>query len=669
MTRRRVSVVVAALVVAAQVFAAQVANAGPAAARSTTAAHLIELIDQSPAVEPGGELRVRVRLASAPPGAQIHIDVHARTRTRSDFAKTIAGKGTGSRIGSGPTVPAVADASGSVLLAVQTRDDSGVGDPTGVRLTEGVFPVSVTLVDARGSALDEVLTYLIRLPVKPDDRPLGVAVVVPVSGPPSLVPDGTVVADPTARRAALDVATVLADRPKVPVTLAATPELLDGLANGGGTDTLTALAATMPTRSAAPASYVPVDPAAWVRAGLDGELTDELTHGASTIRSTLGVAPGQTWVADDHLDNAAASALRDAGIRRVVVPEHALGPLDERSFPFTLTKPFDLTGVDGVEAIATDAALDAHVDETGDPALDANHLLADLAILFFDDPKAERAAVFALPSGGTIDPVFLATLLRGVAGNRLLRGLTLDDAFDQVPKAGARGPDRGTGPALARTLTPAPADDLGGFPTGLRTAEADVATLATVLPDGAAQPDQLRLRLLVAGSRALSDSARREYLDAVRGAVRDTLSRISAPRGQTITFTARDGVVALTIRNDTGAPARVAIILRGAKLQFLDYPGGVVPVTLATSSTRIELRVRALASGDSPLDVTLATPDMRFELGHTRITIRSTAFSGVGIILSVGALLFLVLWWGRHIITDRRRKRRPPRHATKATNP
>jgi hypothetical protein len=94
-----------------------------------------------------------------------------------------------------------------------------------------------------------------------------------------------------------------------------------------------------------------------------------------------------------------------------------------------------------------------------------------------------------------------------------------------------------------------------------------------------------------------------------------------------------------------------------------------VPVTLATSSTRIELRVRALASGDSPLDVTLATPDMRFELGHTRITIRSTAFSGVGIILSVGALLFLVLWWGRHIITDRRRKRRPPRHATKATNP
>jgi hypothetical protein len=666
--RRACTFVVAALLIAASTSAASHASAapgGPTPELPGAATHLIELIDQSPAVLPGGDLRVRIRLASAPPGAQLHIDVHARTRTRSDFAKTIAGKGAGTRIGSGPTVPAIAEPSGSIVLTVPTRDDSGAGGATGVRLTEGVFPVTVTLVDAKGTTLDEVLTYLIRLPVKPDDRPLGVAVIVPVTRPPTLQSDGTDALDPASKRAALDVATVLAGRTNVPLTLAVTPELLDGLANGGSADTLAALAGAMTSRSAAPSTYVPVDPAAWVRADLQEELTEEVAAGARAIRSGLGIAPGQTWVADDHLTTAAASALRDAGIRRFVVPEHAVEPLDERSFPFTLTKPFELQGADGVEAFATDAALEAHIGETGDAALDANHLLADLAVLFFDDPKAARAAVLELPTNEGVDPVFLEALLSGMAGNRLLSAVTLDTAFDQVPKAGAKGPERGSGDALVRSLTPADADDLGSFPDSLRAALDDVSTLATVLPDGAAPPGELRRRALVAGSRTIGDAARRSYLDAVRAAVRETLGKISAPRGQSITFTAREGVVALTIRNDTGVPAKATIVLRGAKLEFLDHPDGIVPVTLVNPSTRVELRVRARASGDSPLDVVVATPDLRIDLGHTRITIRSTAFSGVGIILSVGALLFLVLWWARHIITDRRSKRRPPRHAAK----
>jgi hypothetical protein len=420
----------------------------------------------------------------------------------------------------------------------------------------------------------------------------------------------------------------------------------------------------MPKRTAAPATYVPVDAAAWVRAGLGAQLGDEISEGARAIRGGLGVAPGQSWVADDHLDNAAASTLRDTGIRRFVLRDQAVEPIDERSFPFTLTKPFEVSGVSGVEAFATDSALEAHIGETGDAALDANHLLADLAVLFFDDPKATRAAVFELPTD-QLEPAFLAELLGGIAGNRLLQGVTLDQAFDQVQTAGAKGPEQGSGAALSRGLRPANADNLGSYPDSFRTALADVGTLTSVLPDGAALPSDLRRRVLVSGSRKLGDAARRDYLDNVSASVHDVLAKVTAPRGQTITFTARDGVVALTIRNDISTPAKAAIVLRGAKLKFLDHPDGIVPVTLDSPSTRVELRVRALASGDSPLDVILTTPDGRVELGRTRITIRSTAFSGVGIILSVGALLFLVLWWARHIISDRRSKRRPPRHAAK----
>jgi hypothetical protein len=46
------------------------------------------------------------------------------------------------------------------------------------------------------------------------------------------------------------------------------------------------------------------------------------------------------------------------------------------------------------------------------------------------------------------------------------------------------------------------------------------------------------------------------------------------------------------------------------------------------------------------------------ELVESRLTIVSTVFSGVGIVLSIGAGLFLLLWWGRHWRTSRRDRRR-----------
>jgi hypothetical protein len=42
------------------------------------------------------------------------------------------------------------------------------------------------------------------------------------------------------------------------------------------------------------------------------------------------------------------------------------------------------------------------------------------------------------------------------------------------------------------------------------------------------------------------------------------------------------------------------------------------------------------------------------------VTIASTVASGVGIVLSGGALVFLALWWGKHWRTVRRARRLVP---------
>jgi hypothetical protein len=37
--------------------------------------------------------------------------------------------------------------------------------------------------------------------------------------------------------------------------------------------------------------------------------------------------------------------------------------------------------------------------------------------------------------------------------------------------------------------------------------------------------------------------------------------------------------------------------------------------------------------------------------------VRSTVFSSIGVVLTVGALLFLAIWWGNHIWRSRRKRR------------
>ncbi len=56
----------------------------------------------------------------------------------------------------------------------------------------------------------------------------------------------------------------------------------------------------------------------------------------------------------------------------------------------------------------------------------------------------------------------------------------------------------------------------------------------------------------------------------------------------------------------------------------------------------------ARASGAFPLRITVTSPDGVLTVARARVTVRSTAVSGVGVVLSVGALLVLVVWWASH---------------------
>jgi hypothetical protein len=82
-------------------------------------------------------------------------------------------------------------------------------------------------------------------------------------------------------------------------------------------------------------------------------------------------------------------------------------------------------------------------------------------------------------------------------------------------------------------------------------------------------------------------------------------------------------------------------------------------VVLDRPITTLAFQVEAQTTGQFPVSVTLATPD-----GHVfserDVVVRSTAYSRVALIVTLGAALFLVLNWGRRFLPGRSGTRAAP---------
>ncbi|HSH61185.1 MAG TPA: DUF6049 family protein, partial [Acidimicrobiales bacterium] len=167
--------------------------------------------------------------------------------------------------------------------------------------------------------------------------------------------------------------------------------------------------------------------------------------------------------------------------------------------------------------------------------------------------------------------------------------------------------------------------------------------------------ERLEELLLVSQGADLRPRQRSSYLEGFERQIARELDQIAVPRSRSITLTARNGEVPVTILNKTDYPVRLQVQVVSDKL---DFPGGAVrDLELARRNTTERFVVEARASGSFPLRVNLVSPDGSLVLGRSRLTVRSTAASGVGIFLSAGAGGFLLLWWARHQLRGRHSRR------------
>jgi hypothetical protein len=160
--------------------------------------------------------------------------------------------------------------------------------------------------------------------------------------------------------------------------------------------------------------------------------------------------------------------------------------------------------------------------------------------------------------------------------------------------------------------------------------------------------------ILIAPSSALDSATATAALAGIDRSARAFLSSISTS-ARTITLTSRTARIPLSFVNGTGQKVRVKVHLASAKLTFPD--GAEQTLVLPPNNTTSRFLVEARTSGTFTMRVTLTTADDQFTIDTTQMTVRSTVFSSIGVVLTVGALLFLAIWWGNHIWRSRRKRR------------
>ena len=652
-----------------------VSRSAPAGAQSTPG--LLHLVDQTTWIGDGGTFRVAVNVTAPPAAARLQLSVYQSLTTRSDFAESLADRIHTSRLKVFDAV-AVASLGTTPELSVAVNPKASAHAPQFVHLpVSGVYPVRVDLVDAAGSLLSRLTTHLIYSgPDAATNSRLDVAWVVPLHAAPATGTPTSALAPGADASGLVDLSSQLGTHAAVPLTLAATPQTVEALAAGGASDrsAVTDIAGSLAGRQLLAGPYVRLDLPAMLGAGLDSEIPTQLATGADVLAADLhGVPTSATWVEYGPLSAAAVDDLAGRGVRRLVVADKSLSPLPADDRVRTLAQPFTVAGKNSrIAGVAFDAGLSAHFIDQGDQLLAAHQLIADLALVQLELPnrRGGRGVVVSPPLDWHPDKTFLATVLDGLAKAPMLAPVTVDRLFSDVsPLQSGQNP-------LVRGVAPGdqqPRSQTIGDAAAIRAARRLIPSLASLIPPGTPAITDIERLLLISESADVNDRSRPDEVAAATAMSDHLKSMVRLPGNQSITFTARQGLIPISILSSASFPLRVKVRVTSQKLGFqpVQLPGGSCVVDSGTSeactlelraqNTTVRVPVVAKTAGVFSLTVSLDSPDGGLILATNQDTVRSTAASGVGVFLSIGAVLLLAVWWVRDVVHGRRARRLVPK--------
>ncbi len=678
-------------------------------ARAATGLAPVSLLSQTPWVQKSGIFQLRLAFpGGVPAGDHLEAQAYTRLTTRTDFDQALNGQPQGFIwYSTGPLALArlQSDPAGGVDLSIPVNQAAPAGStiPTfNATIGSGVYPIQVGLYNRNGLPVDDPLTTFLVYATGPPSATnlprLSVALVIPFHTSPTVNSDGQVGA-PTASEASRlsTLAGQIEGAGGVTVNLEVTPQTVAALKTGNAADQATAAALNTAVAggpdAALPSPYVTVSISDMEASGLGGEVNEQMIAGAQTLARAFGSAPSKsTWVVNGPVDATTVSTLVGTGATRLIVPDSELSPLPPSVTETTLARPTGLSvpGSPNLTVYGADTQITADFVRREPPVLAANQLLAELAMIQLETPGITRGVVALPPPGWSADPTFVSTLLDGLQGHPLLASVTVSSLFKQVSTApivrqlasstsGSNNASTGsTSAPSSSTATNSPASSpastpsLSGDAGQIRAARRQASATSAILPTNVALAATLQQQVLVSESIDVTEAERNALLGSVAKTSGQVFDQVVLPGSSSITLTSTKAEIPLTVLLKRSLKVHVELQLTSQRLLFqpFDPPNGrcsvptptseVCQLVLTSQNTTLKIPVQTRSSGVFPLDVALVSPDGSMVLARDLTTVRSTAISGVGVVVIVLAVVSLAVWWVRDLRRGRRARRLVP---------
>ena len=627
---------------------------GATAQTTTVATHQLSLVHQTAFVGPNGTFTVEVATGDLPANSKLNLVIYNAITSRSRLDRTIAGEQLGSALFSTPSTSIAAN-SASTTLPLPINDQWPAPEGGTVLSTSGVYPVLIEATAANGSRLDSIVTHLLRLPsVTSPTTPLALAATVVVDAPLTVSSDGSPQLSTADLTRANDQFRIMSSFATTPLTLAATPFVVQALADAGNSSARP----DSQFRQTLSRPYVPIDSGSLMAGGRGSLIEQEYAAADTILAAAFEAAPDhKTMVLDPSVSPAALDQLAKMGTRSVVLQSSQLRSSIVADESSVLTNRFLLEGESGTSfaAMANDDTTSSRFVLTSDPILGAHHALAELMMLHEEQPGANRGVAVTIPAA--TDTAAFTEFLKGLStttgassgslGNSVIQPVTLDELFTRTGVATA------SQKPIVRNWTSNEPTELGTYGTLLEQAQWNLLGLRSLLPEGNELIAPIERTVLASAETTLDPTDREAILSNADAQLDSLTSAISLPTSQKVTLTSSSGKIPLVITNTLPVEALVEISVSSPKLEFPE--GTTYEIALSPSSTtRTDIAVTTRASGAFPLDVEIASSGGGLLVARSRIDVRSTAISGFGLFVSILAGLFLLVWWGRHFRHTRR---------------
>jgi Family of unknown function (DUF6049) len=395
------------------------------------------------------------------------------------------------------------------------------------------------------------------------------------------------------------------------------------------------------------------------------QLARQLQAGHDDLQSTMGAHASWLLAPGGRLDAPTLDDLRLTGAAAHAVVSH--GSLQQTSDPAaagcpsefaTFACPIRMRSQDnssiGFEADQGLQQRVAALARSGDDPLDVQRFLAETAMI-----QAETPGLVGRVIETTTPPLWHP---RGETAVRFFESLSKAPWLRTVtPQTGLR---LGQAPVNKRLVAAAGRPALEpptSYFAQVSSAQAQVEHYASTLSVTAHPPqllDRLRQDILVAQSRLWwgdpsTQALGASYASLAQSEATQELHKVTIGGVNEISMTSQRAQIPFVLSSRADHPVRVDIHLFSPKLSF--DRSQLTGIVVHKGTQQIAVQATAQASGIFPVEVSVETSD-GYVIAKKSIQIRSTNFNQIALGLTLGALLFLVIFYTWSAIRKRRER-------------